>query len=227
MLVVTARNRPGPWVAPTAIALAVVVVGNEFGWWAWQLNHHALNLAGDLPLFPCDVAGFAAAFALWLRRQALVEMTWFWGIAGTVNGVISPDISDHFPSYVYFQYFLQHGAIPAAALFLVLGLRMYPRPWSSVRALGLVVLLLAVDALVNLWTGGNYMFLRTAPPGTNLLGLFGAWPWYIVGGTVLAVIFFAALELPFRISDLVRARSKTSPYPRSASQPSPLPPPGR
>ena len=226
-LVIGARMRPGPWITPAARALALLIVANEIGWWVWQASHHALNLAGDLPLFPCDVAGFAAALALWMRAQMLVEMTWFWGIAGTVNGVISPDIGDHFPSYPYFQYFIQHGAIPAAAFFLVLGLRIYPRPWSALRALGMAVALVAIDAVVNLWTGGNYMFLRSAPPGTNLLELFGPWPWYVAGGTALAVIFFAALELPFRISDLVRARSKTSPYPRSASRPSPLPPPGR
>lgn len=211
-LVLGARTRPGPWTVTAARALAVLIVLNEFGWWTWQASHHALTLAGDLPLFPCDVAGFATALALWFRTQALVEISWFWGIAGTANGVITPDIGDRFPSYLFFQYFIQHGAIPAAAFFLVLGLRMYPRPWASARALGFAAALLAFDALVNLWTGGNYMFLRSVPPGTNLLDLFGPWPWYIAGGAGLAVIFFAALELPFRIADLGRARSKTEQY---------------
>jgi hypothetical integral membrane protein (TIGR02206 family) len=143
-------------------------------------------------------------------------MTYFWGIAGTANGIVSPDISNHFPEYQFFQYFLQHGAIPCAALFLVVGLKLYPRPWASAKALGLAAALMAVDAAVNLVTGGNYMFLRSVPPGGNLLDLFGPWPYYIAGGLLLAIVFFAILDAPFRISDLARARSRSAPYPPPA-----------
>ena len=224
VLVFAARTRPGRWVDFMAAALAVLIIGNESGWWAWELARGKFSVAYDLPLFPCDIAGFAAVIALWRRTPILVELTYFWGIAGTVNGVITPDIGDHFPSYPYFQYYFQHGAIPAAALFLVIGLKIYPRPWATLRMLGLGLVLLVVDALANALTDGNYFFLRSVPPGVNLLDLFGPWPWYIAGGILLGVVLFGLLELPFRIAGPSRARSRTSPYPRSASQPSPLPP---
>lgn len=226
-LVAGARMRPGRWTNFAAAGLAVLILGNEIGWWVWEIARGRFGVAYDLPLFPCDVAGFAAVIALWRRTPIPVEMSYFWGIAATLNGVITPDIGDHFPSYPFFQYFIQHGAIPAAGLFLVVGLKLYPRPWAALRMLGLAVVLLVIAAITNLLTDGNYMFLRSVPPGANLLDLFGPWPWYIAGGALLAVLFFAILELPFRISDRVRARSRTSPYPRSASQPSPLPPADR
>lgn len=226
-LIAGARFRPGRWTNFAAAALGVVILGNEIGWWVWEAGRGKFSVAYDLPLFPCDVAGFAAVIALWRRTPILVEVTYFWGIAGTVNGVITPDIGDHFPSYPFFQYFIQHGAIPAAGLFLVVGLKLYPRPWATMRMLGIAIVLLVVAGIANLLTDGNYLFLRSVPPGLNLLDLFGPWPWYIAGGAALAVLFFALLELPFRISGPGRARSRTSPYPRSASQPSPLPPPDR
>ena len=208
--------RPGRWTDFAAAGLALLIVGNEIGWWVWQLARGKFDFGYDLPLFPCDVAGFAAVFALLWRTPVLAEVTYFWGIAGTANGVISPSITDHFPSYPFFQYFIQHGAIPGAALFLVIGLKIHPRPWATLRMLGLAALLLVVDALANLLTNGNYLFLRSIPPGTNLLDLFGPWPWYIAGGAFLAVVFFGLLELPFRIAGPGRARSRSEPYPPPA-----------
>jgi len=211
VLVAAARLRPGPWTQVAAHVLALLIVVNEVAWWVWAWQMDALSLQNNLPLFLCDIAAFVSAAALITRAPLLVEVTYFWGIAGTANGIISPDIGDHFPSFPFFQYFIQHGAIPAAALFLVVGLRVYPRPWAAVRVFALSVALVAVDALAN------------------LLDLFGPWPWYILGGALLTVIFFAALDAPFRIRSgaLSRARSRTSRYPPPASPPSPRPRPGR
>lgn len=222
-----ARWRPGPWTRIAAGMLGGLIVGNELGWLIWAWHGHIFSIQNNLPIFLCDIAAFVSAAALITRQQFLVEVTYFWGIAGTANGIISPDIPDHFPSYQFIQYFVQHGAIPAASLFLVVGLRLYPRQWAAVRVFGLTLLLVAFDAFANLLTGGNYMFLRSVPPGNNLLDLFGPWPWYIFGGVLVAAVFVAVLDAPFRIADLVRARSKSEPYPRPASRPSPLPPPGR
>ena len=227
VLVAAARLRPGRWTDVAAYALALLIVLNEVGWWVWAWRMNALSLQNSLPLFLCDIAAFVSAAALITRAPLLVEVTYFWGIAGTANGIISPDIGDHFPSYPFFQYFIQHGAIPAAALFLVVGLRIYPRPNAAVRVFALSVVLVAVDALANLLTNGNYMFLRSVPPGVNLLDLFGPWPWYIFGGALLTVVVFAALDAPFRISARARGRSRTWRYPPPASPPSPPPRPGR
>ena len=216
VLVTAARMRPGAWTVPAARALAVLIVVNELSWFAWEWWRGVFNLQNDLPLHLCDVAAFAAAAALWTRRPLLVELTYFWGIAGTANGVLTPDIGDHFPTYQFFQYFIQHAAIPGAALLLVIGFRIYPRPWAAVRVFGMSLGLLVVDAFANLLTNGNYLFLRSVPPGSNVLGLLGPWPWYIAGAAVLAAAIFAVLDLPFRIAGRERARSRISPYPPQA-----------
>jgi hypothetical integral membrane protein (TIGR02206 family) len=211
-LVVAARTRPGPWTVVVARTLAVVIVVNETSWFVWQAAHHAFTIQNDLPLHLCDVAAYVSAVALWLRTPLLVELTYFWGIAGTANGVITPDIGDQFPSYLFFQYFIQHGAIPAAGLFLVVGLKIYPRPWAVPRVVGFSLALLVFDAFANLVTNGNYLFLRSVPPGPNLLSVLGPWPWYIVWAAVVAIAIFLALDAPFRIGALARARSKIEPY---------------
>jgi hypothetical integral membrane protein (TIGR02206 family) len=50
----------------------------------------------------------------------------------------------------------------------------------------------------NLFTGGNYMFLRERPETPSLLDYMGPWPWYILSAALLALSLFALLDLPFR-----------------------------
>ncbi len=211
-LVVAARTRPGPWIVPAARALAIIIVVNETSWFVWEAARHAFTVQNDLPLHLCDVAAYIAAVALWVRTPLLVELTYFWGIAGTANGVITPDIGSQFPSYLFFQYFIQHGAIPAAGLFLVVGLKIYPRTWAVPRVIAFSLGLLVFDAFANLLTNGNYLFLRSVPPGPNLLSVLGSWPWYIFWGAIVAIAIFVVLDAPFRIFGPGRARSKTEPY---------------
>ena len=198
-LVTAARLRPGPWTVPACRALAVLIIANECGWWVWLGLQHTWSASYALPLQLCDVVAFVAAAALWFRQPLLVELTYFWGLAGTANGLISPDLPAHFPSYLFLQYFIAHGTIVAAALVLVAGLKITPRQGAVPRVLALALALAALDAGVNLMTGGNYMYLRHTPDVPSLLDLMGPWPWYIVTAAGLAVALFLALDLPFSI----------------------------
>jgi hypothetical integral membrane protein (TIGR02206 family) len=198
-LVIAARLRPGAWLVPAGRALAVLIVVNECGWWVWLGFQHTWSASYALPLQLCDVVAFVSAAALWTRRPLLVELTYFWGLAGTANGLISPDVPAHFPSYLFLQYFIAHGTIVAAALLLVVGLRITPRRGAVVRVFGLTIALATVDAVVNRLVGSNYLYLRHTPDVPNLLDLLGAWPWYIVAAAVLALAIFTGLDLPFSI----------------------------
>jgi hypothetical integral membrane protein (TIGR02206 family) len=199
-LVTAARLRPGPWTVVAGRTLALVILVNECGWWVWLAEQHTWSASYALPLQLCDVVAFVAAGALWFHQPLLVELTYFWGLAGTANALISPDLPDHFPSYLFLQYFIAHAAIVAAALFLVIGLRIAPRRGAVLRVLVLTLTLAAVDAGANVVTGGNYMYLRHTPGVASLLDLMGPWPWYIGAAAGLAVVIFFCLDLPFAIS---------------------------
>ena len=123
-LVAGARLRPGAWTTTGAGALALVLVGAEVGWWIYLVTKRSTGseLATAFPLQLCDAAIFVAALALLFRQQLLVEMTYFWALAGSLQALITPDLPQHFPSFPFFQYYVAHGGIVAAALFLVVGL---------------------------------------------------------------------------------------------------------
>lgn len=197
VLVVAARRSPGAWLK----ALAVVLLLDELSWWLYVAAGGGTpgERAQPLPLQLCDAAIFIAAAALWTRHQLLVELLYFWGLAGTLQALLTPDLPQHFPSYPYFQYYVAHGGVVGAALLLVVGMRLYPRPWAVVRVLGLTFAYAAIVGLVDLLTGSDYMYLRAKPPSPTLLDFLGPWPVYILSAAVIGLGLFAVLDSPFRL----------------------------
>ena len=208
LLVVGARRRPGPWLK----VFAAVLVVDEVSWWLFLLGggQPGSQVALSLPLQLCDVAIFIAAAALFTRRQLVVEVTYFWGLAGTIQALLTPDLPQHFPSYPYFQYYIAHGGVVAAALVLVVGLRQHPRRWAVARVAGLTVAYAALVGFVDAVTGADYMYLRSKPPSATLLDILGPWPWYILSAAAIAACLFAILDAPFRLRrrDLRQGRAE-------------------
>ena len=92
-----------------------------------------------------------------------------------------------------------------AALFLVVGLGLLPRRGAVRRIFVLTLAFAALVGLIDLVTGGNYMYLRAVPVSGSLLNLMGPWPWYIVAGAVLTLAVLAVLDAPFRLSSRRRS----------------------
>ena len=122
------------------------------------------------------MAIFVAAAALWTHRQLLVEITYFWGLAGTLQALLTPDLAEHFPSYPYLQYYIAHGGVVAAALVLVAGMRLHPRPWAVAQVALVTVAYTGFVGLVDAVTGSDYMYLRSKPSSPTLLDELGPWP---------------------------------------------------
>jgi hypothetical integral membrane protein (TIGR02206 family) len=209
LLCVAARRAPGRWVDAVAVVIAVAIVIAELSWQPYVLANHAWSLGASLPIQLCDVAGFVGAAALVWRQALLVEVTYFWGLGGTVQAVLTPDLKDqHFPSFPYLQFYLTHDLIILAALFLVIGLGLQPRPGAVRRIFLLTLAFAALLGLIDLVTGGNYMYLRQIPVGGSLLNVMGPWPWYIATGTVLTLVALVILDAPFRRCRHLRGKEK-------------------
>lgn len=194
---VSSRKRPGNWCDLAAKALAVVLVAKGAVWVATTLYPGPWTIQRGLPLYLCDFAVFVAAAACWTRRPLLIELTWFWGMAGTLEAVVTPELPDGFPHLRFLRYTVGHLAVVMAAVFLVIGMRHAPRPGALKRVAPLTLLYVAVAGLVDATTGADYMFLRVPPPTASALDLFGPWPWYLVGAAAMAALSFAVLDAPW------------------------------
>ncbi|HEX3606987.1 MAG TPA: TIGR02206 family membrane protein [Candidatus Dormibacteraeota bacterium] len=198
-LCTAARVRPGPWVGIAARTIAVVLVANLAIWQVVTIAQGHWSATNGLMLDLCPVSAVIGAAALWTRRRLLAELTYFWGCAGSLQGLITPDSRWHFPQYWWFQFYVTHAGVVVTALFLVIGLRLTPRPGAVRRVFVLTLGFAVVAALADLATGGNYMFLRNQGGRGTLLDVMGPWPWYIATGIGLALLFLAILDAPFRI----------------------------
>ena len=204
LLCVAARRAPGRWIDAVAAIIALTLVVAELSWQPYVVANKTWSAAASLPVQLCDVAGFVAAAALVWRQLVLVEVAYFWGLGGTLQAVLTPDLKDHFPSFPYLQFYVTHDLAILAALFLVFGLALQPRPGAVRRIFVLTVVFAIVVGLIDLVTGGNYMYLRQVPASGSLLDLMGPWPWYIATGALLTLVVLAILNAPFRLSRLRR-----------------------
>ena len=205
VLCVEARRHPGPWAVTAARAIGLVLVALAVSYAVAKAVDGSWSAETDLPLALCNMAvPVAAAACLW-RFPLLVELTWFWGLAGTLQAVITPDLDVGFPDLIFFQYVVGHMTIVTAALFLVIGMRITPRPGAVWRVGVVTAAYTAFVGVVDWVTGANYMFLRNPPSNWTVLRLLGPWPWYIVSAAVVALVLLAAFDLPFRY-----ARRRTS-----------------
>ncbi len=196
---VGARRRPGPWTLVVARGLALVLLADAISFTIAEIVAGTWSAATDLPLALCDAAVLVATAACWWRVPLLVELTYFWGLAGTLQAVITPDLDVGFPHLVFFQYLVGHLGIVVAAFYLVIGLRITPRPGAVLRTFAITIAYTAFVGLVDALTGANYMFLRQPPGEWTLLRVLGPWPWYIASAAAVALALLALLDLPFWI----------------------------
>jgi len=197
---IAARRAPGRGTEVLAAIIAVAIVATELSWQPYVLANHSWSIAFSLPVQLCDVGGFVAAAALLWRQALLVEVAYFWGLGGTVQALLTPDLRDHFPSFPYLQFYATHDLVVLAALFLVIGLGLQPRAGAVRRIFLLTLGFAGVIGLIDLTTGGNYLYLRQVPAQESLLSVMGPWPWYIVVGALLTLIVLTVLDAPFRFS---------------------------
>lgn len=198
------------WTRQLSWILAALLVSAEGSWWAYAAVHR-LPLSIALPLHLCDVAPLVIAVALVSRGRTWAEVAYFWGLGGCGMALLTPDLPDQPGSFLFAQYVLEHGLAVAAALFLVSGLGLTPRP-GAVGRVALATAALAVAAgVADALTGGDYMFLRHPPAAPTLLQVLSPWPWYLPEFAAIALAAIILLDLPFRIRrrgvDLSAARS--------------------
>jgi hypothetical integral membrane protein (TIGR02206 family) len=182
-------------------AIAVVLALDAVVFVAMPVVNGQWTVRTSLPLALCDVALVVAAVACWWPGWMLgVELTYFWGLAGTLQAVITPDLSAGFPQLEFFEFVVGHIGIVVAALYLVVGLGLVPRAGSVTRVFAITVGYAVAVGAFDWATGSNYMFLAAPTGNVSLLSVLGPWPWYLLSATGVALGLLLLLDAPFRRS---------------------------
>ena len=205
ILAILCRSRRIPH-RPLRLIIGYGLAVNEIIWWVYRYSHEGVHLP-NLPLQLCDATLWTSVLACLTLRPALVEFTYFAGLAGAGMALLTPDIVFPWPSYPAFYFFLAHGGIVIAIAVLVFGGIAPLRSGAVWRAFGMLVAYALVIGLFDAVSGANYMYLRSKPGNASLLDAFGPWPWYLVVTAAVTLALFWLLWLPVRPRPGVNVRS--------------------
>ncbi len=191
------QDRPAVarWLAGS---LALILLANRIMALVWGYHEGRITQWPDaLPMHLCDWASVAVIIALIWRGQLAYELAYLWGLSGTFQAVLTPDLTEAFPNPFFIGFFVDHCGIIISVLFLTWGLAMRPKPGAVLRAWGWSQGYLLSAATVDWLFKTNYGYLRAKPSHGSLLDYFGPWPWYILTLEAMTVIFFTAFYSPF------------------------------
>jgi hypothetical integral membrane protein (TIGR02206 family) len=193
-------------VRRTFAALSLLAI---LAWQAYLLTPDVRSAQGSWPLGMSDIADYTAVFALWTRGERTAAFTYYVGLTLTLMALLTPALTEPFPSPRWFSFWIRHIDVVWAAVYLVWGLGIRPT-WRLYRTTVVAALVWAVVAYTfNVAMGTNYGYLVNKPSTASPLDLFGPWPWYVlVTLAVLLAVWALVLTLPW---ELTRDRADPAP----------------
>ena len=204
------RKIPSIYRPVIRYSMAFVLLGNEIFWHAWFWLTGQWSARDMLPLQFCSVAICLAAVMLITRSYRLYEPVYFIGIGGTLQALLTPDLTTYgFPHAMFFQFFISHGMLLIVAVYMtaVEGYRPY---YSSIKRVFVMALIYSFCmGGINVLLGSNYLYLAHKPHTHTALDMLPAWPWYIPFMGMGFVMTMLVLYLPFVVTDHVRHLKKS------------------
>jgi len=190
-----------------ALLLGINYVG--YAIYLWMIG--ASSWEKTLPLQLCDWAMIAIIVAFLTGRERWLEVAYFWGIGGTVQAILTPNLRYAFPDIRFVSFFVGHCGIVIGIAFLMIVRGFRPHFSSIWRTFAWTEVYFVVAVVADLITGENYGFLLHKPEAASLLDfLSDSWPVYLLQMHLLALVFFLALYLPFALYDLVIRNRNTT-----------------
>lgn len=165
----------------------------------YKISLGSYNLKTDLPLYLCSLMGLLIPLFTYLKKYWMYEILVFWIIAGTFQGVITPDVPIGFPSFDYFRYWIVHLGLIIIIFYATFVFKMQPKfksVFKSFFALQLyIILMLAINYTLN----ANYFYLNKKPESASILDYFGEWPSYIFIAQLIIIPYFLLIYFTFYI----------------------------
>ncbi|MGA9795102.1 MAG: TIGR02206 family membrane protein [Rhizomicrobium sp.] len=185
---------------------AALLIANWVFWYGLFWRRGWLNWSDVLPMNLCDWAAVAAIVALLGRNQRAYELAYFWALAGTLQGLITPATPYGFPEVRFIIFSVSHGGLIAAVLYLTFGTRMRPHVSALLPVIGWSLFYAAAAGSTDWLLNVDYGFLRAKPANVSLFDFMPAWPRYIpvliLLGFASALVYYA----PWFLADLIRGR---------------------
>ena len=88
------------------------------------------NLKQNLPVHLCSISYFMCVALLLNYKQWLAECLYYWGLAGGIHSLLTPEFTVGMDGYNFYAYFIDHGGLLMVIAYMILHLNFRPRPRS-------------------------------------------------------------------------------------------------
>src|SRR5437773_9534485 len=109
-----------------------------------------------LPMQKCHWGMVVVIVARGTGSQRWFAVAYFWGIGGTLQAVLTPNLRFGFPDWRFISFFTSHCGIIVCVILLMLLRRYRPQPLPIVHAGVRSEFYFVVTLIVDDLTGGNY-----------------------------------------------------------------------
>ena len=187
--------------------LSVVLILNYIVYLVFIRSRGVVDWRQMLPMQMCDWGMAVVIVAMWTGSQRWFEVAYFWGIGGTLQALLTPNLRFGFPDWRFISFFTSHSGIIVGVVFLMLTRGYRPYPISIVRVWLWSEFYFVVTFVVDGLTGFNYGFLLHKPEAFSILSfLSDSRPLYLLQMHGVALLFFLVLYAPFAIFDFARRK---------------------
>ena len=154
-------------------------------------------LVKDLPLHLCGFSTFLSAYALYTRSQMAFEFSFFWGMGGALQAIITPEFARFYSPYYFYISQISHAIIIINVLWMLCIFKLKIGRYALHRTILLSLILMAIISVINFILGSNYFFVCEKPDVPNPL-IIGEWPVYvfflIIFGSVIMWLLDVAVK---------------------------------
>ncbi len=185
---------------PLHVFLAVWLLFLEFSMQIYYYSKGIWSMRYALPLHLCDIALFLCVIMLLSERPIFYELTYFLGLGGATQALITPNILYPFPHLTFIQFFLTHGSVVTICLYITFAEKRRPTLRSVRKAFIFTNLYALLMVPFNYLTGSNYLFLMRKPSTPSLLDYLGPWPYYILSLELVVLAVYLLWYLPVALS---------------------------
>ena len=192
-----------------ALALGIALPVYECAKIFIRVSIYNYELAEQLPFHICSLALLLVAYMLIRRNYPAFEVAYFWAMGGTLQAILTPDISEGFPGLAFVTFFIGHGLVIVGVVYAIVVFRFKPTLASVGKTAIVTLVYLPIAAILNILLDTNFLYLRHKPAQASILDLLGPWPWYIAALVLLGLVICMFLYLPFAWSEYRHRSART------------------
>ena len=176
--------------------ISITVIGFHL----YRILFDNYSFKNDLPLYLCSLMALLLPLFTYYRKYWMFEIVVFWIIGGTLQAIITPDITEGFPSFDYCRYWIVHLGLLLVIFYFIFVFNMKPKLKSVFKSFLALQVYVVFMVLINYLLDANYFYLNEKPKSASVLDYFGDWPNYILVAQLIIIPLFLVIYLPFYLS---------------------------